>query len=114
MAMTLELSWTRFGFCFAVIGIFPALMIISNINDRDSWTATTAVCLLFLSLMGFFSLGWARLRRENAAKPILVTESDRILQLLIGPVIPAVAWFAITVLVIIVFAVASALFGRAA
>ena len=114
MTKTLKLSWTRFGVCFAVIGIFPALLIVSGINDRDSWPATAAVCLLFLSLMGFFSLGWARLRRANAIQPILVTETDRIRQFLIGPVAPAVFWLVGTVLVIIALAVASALYGHAA
>jgi hypothetical protein len=113
MTKTLKLSWTRFGFCFAVIGIFPALLIASSINNRD-WTATAVVCLLFFSLVGFFSLGWARLRQANAAQPILVTETDRIRKLLIGPVVPAVIWFTSTVLVIVAFAVASALFGHAA
>ncbi|MDR7134093.1 glucan phosphoethanolaminetransferase (alkaline phosphatase superfamily) [Lysobacter niastensis] len=114
MTQTLKLSWTRFAFCFAVIGIVPALLITSNINSRDSWAATAAVCLLFLSLVVFFSLGWARLRKANAAQPILATETDRIRRLLVGPFVPAAVWFASTILAIIALAVASALLGRAA
>ncbi|QIL21071.1 hypothetical protein [Thermomonas sp. HDW16] len=96
------------------MSIFPAFLIISGIKDRDTWPAAVAVCLLFLSLFGFFSLGWARLRRANATQPILATEIDRVRQLLIGPIGPAVAWFVGTFLVIIAFVVASALFWPAA
>lgn len=114
MSNTLKLSWLRFGFCLGVIGIFPTLLIASNINNRDSWSTTAAVLLLFLSLVSFFSLGWIRLRRENAAKPIPVTEAGWIIKLLIGPVVTAVIWFVSTIIVIIVFVVASMLAGRAA
>ena len=114
MTRTLKTSWLRFAFCFAVIGIFPVLLTTLSIKDRDSWTATAAVWLLFLSMAVFFLRGWARLRVENAARPILVTETDRILRLLIGPVVPAVAWFTSTILVIIIFTVTSAVLGRAA
>jgi hypothetical protein len=111
--MTLKLSWTRFGLCFAVLSIFPALLIISGIKDSDSWPATAAVCLLFLSFFGFFALGWARLRRANATMPIQATEIDRIRQLLIGPIGLAIAWFVGTILLVIALVVASALFWPA-
>ena len=114
MTKTLKLSWTRFGFCLAVLGIFPAFLIISDVNSRDSWTASAAVCLLSLSLVGFFSLGWVRLRRANAIQPILATDTDRIRRLLIGPVGLALAWLIGTVLVLGAFAVASAIFWHAA
>lgn len=114
MTKTINLSWSRFCFCFAAIGIFPVLLIISGINDKDSWSATAAVCLFFISLMGFFSLGWGRLRRANAIQPISMAETDRILQLLIGPIFPAVAWFVGTIFAIIAFVVASTLYGYAA
>lgn len=114
MTKTLNLSWRRFGFGFAVIGIFPALIVVASINNQDSWPANVAICFLFLSLVSFFSLGWARLRRANSAQPILVTDSARILRLLVGPVFPAAAWFSITFLAVVAIVVASAFIGRAA
>jgi hypothetical protein len=114
MTKTLKLSWLRFSFCIAIFGIFPALLVASNIKAGHVGSSTVAIFLLYVSLVSFFSLGWARLRKANALQPILVTETDRILQLLIGPIVSAGIWFASTILLMIALAVTSALLGYAA
>lgn len=102
MTNSLRLSWTRFGFSFAIFGILAALLI-------NSWSSAVMVGLFFISAVGFFGRGWARLRKENAVRPILRTETDRARRVLIGPPIAAAIWFAATILGMLGLAVASGL-----
>lgn len=113
MKKTINPSWTRFVLSIACIGVFPALLIAAGMEDRDSWLSIAATCFLFVSLAGFFSRGWARLRKEHAIKPILPSETDRIRQILIGPVVPAIIWFTVTILVVIVVVIVTVFSGRA-
>ncbi|MGO4223664.1 hypothetical protein AB4Y64_17655 [Lysobacter sp. TAF61] len=114
MDRTLNLSWARFGLGLTIASVFPALLIASKIDDRDSWPDIVAICFLLLSVFVFVARGWARLRKANAAEPLSAWETDRIRQLLIGPVGSRLVWFSFTVITLLLWAVARGVAGRAA
>ncbi|WP_233264046.1 hypothetical protein [Lysobacter panacisoli] len=89
-------------------GIF-AVVIGPSIQNEDSWSLAVVLGSFLVSLFGFFARGWARLRKENAVRPVMRTDAERFRRLLIGPPVAAAIWFAATILVVLGLALASGL-----
>lgn len=113
-ATDLALRWPRFLFVAAILAIFPVLLVASSISDRNNWPATAAVSIMFLSMVVFLALGWARLRRANASQSIAASDTHQILKHLIGPTVPAVVWFVATIAATLAIALIGALHAGAA
>jgi uncharacterized membrane protein len=104
----LRLEWWR----FAVVA-FLALSIISGITllgfQPGNRRTSVAMAVFGVSLVGFFAYRWRRLRADAAIGRPTPEEFNRSPRAyILGPVLPLVVWFAVTVAALIIFAVLSA------
>lgn len=101
----MSVSWSRYCLAIGALNCVPLLLAIAN-GGLDSNLAI--VWLVLLSVCAFMGFGWARLQREHAIRPLTIMDMDRARRLLIGPLIPAVVWFALTMVAAIALAIATA------
>ena len=97
MQTHIDTSWPRIAIVLLVI-LLPALVFVPLAASKDSGPAIVAAGLSYVSMLVFMTLGLMRLRRANEHDPIATTDIAAILKHLLGPVIPAVIWLAVTLL----------------
>jgi hypothetical protein len=101
----LNLSWSRFFFMFLGMGAIFILIAALGTIGGGSWEATAAPIILFISVMVFFAFRWRQIRKAVAPEKIAFVDTDQIPRLLIGPVLPAVLWFLLTLVAVTAVAV---------
>lgn len=102
----ISFSWARYFMAIGIVNCFPLFLAMAN-NGLDASLAI--VWLVLLSVCVFMAFGWARLRREHAARPFALTDMPRARRVLLGSPILAIAWFVLTVAAAIALAIATSL-----
>jgi hypothetical protein len=98
---TLNFSWSRFFVSSAYISALPIFLAYLSISNNRGWLVPITLFIMLISALSFMATGWKRLRNANEASPISSTDTSQILDLMIGPALPAFIWFVATIAVIV-------------
>jgi hypothetical protein len=104
----LRLEWWRFALL-----AFIALSVIGGVTvhrfQPGDWRTVVAMAVFGMSLVGFFAYRWRHMRADAAIGRPTPEEFNRSPRAyVLGPVLPLVVWFAVTIAALIIFAVLSA------
>jgi hypothetical protein len=105
--MELKLAWSRFIVICLVAVAF--LLFLASAADDGSLVTLSAPAVVVISLLIFFGRGWARLRNAASMQRLRTSDAAEIRRILIGPMLPAILWFVLTLVVSISVLLASVL-----
>jgi hypothetical protein len=107
----LRLEWWRFAvaavLALSVIGIVTVAGF-----QPGNWGTLVAMAMFGISLVGFFAYRWHHLRADAASGRLKAEEFSRDPRgHILGPILPLIVWFVVTVVALIAIAVFSATRG---
>ncbi|WNH52393.1 hypothetical protein [Stenotrophomonas oahuensis] len=91
-----QLGWGRFA-RVAIMFLLLAAGCIALDSGEDDIGAGTPMAISVVLMLAYQATGWRRMQRAHAVEPLSLSQLDRVMKVMIGPIIPAVIWVVVII-----------------
>ncbi len=92
----LQLGWGRFA-RVAIMFLLLAAGCIALDSGEDDIGPGIPMAISVVLMLAYQATGWRRMQRAHAIEPLSLSHLDRVMKVMIGPIIPAVIWIMVII-----------------